>query len=328
MKVCVFGAGAVGGHLAVRLLTAHAADVSVVARGPILRAIRERGLTLHSAGQVLTATPAIATDDPSTLPPQDLVIVSIKACTLPSLADALAGLIAPQGCAVFLLNGIPWWWNHGLPGASGPLPLVDPEGNLWTRLGPENALGCVIYSPNDLKAPGVIVHDGLNRFVIGEPDRSPTARLSNAVELFRRAGVAAEASPDIRHEIWRKLVINASGNPLCALTRLTQSEMIRDPELGQLMVRVAKESIAVGAALGWDVWSEVDVEKIATSAGRKKPPGIRSSMLQDVLRKRPLEVEAQLGQIQAFARECGIAVPTIDVILPLVRGLDRSLRKA
>jgi 2-dehydropantoate 2-reductase len=324
MKVCVFGAGAVGGHVAARLSAAHADEVSVVARGARLQAIRERGLTLRSGGEEIRARPASATDEPSKLPPQDLVVVTLKAPSLPVAAESLARLLAPEGCAVFLINGIPWWWRHGLPGASGTLPLLDPEGKLWKRLGPERALGCVVYSPNEMEEPGIIVHIGGNRFVMGEPDGSSSGRLNAAVELFNRGGVVAEATADVRREIWRKLVSNASNNPLSALTGLMLGELGADEELRGLMADIMRETLAVSAALGWDLRSELDPEKIAMRPGRK--PDIRSSMSQDVLLKRPLEVEAQLGQIQAFAREAGVAVPAIDVILPLLRGLDRSLR--
>lgn len=326
MKVCVFGAGAVGGHVAARLLAAQADEVSLVARGARLQAIRERGLTLHSAGEEIKAKPAITTDDPSTLSPQDLVVVALKAPALSAAAESLARLLAPAGCAVFLLNGIPWWWRHGLPGASGTLPLLDPERKLWTRLGPERALGCVVYSPNEMEAPGIIVHIGASRFVMGEPDGSSSARLDAAVESFNRGGLVAEATTDVRREIWRKLISNASNNPLSALTRVMLGELGADPGLRRVMADVMRETLAVAAALGWDLRPEMDVEKITTRPGRK--PDIRSSMLQDVLMQRPLEVEAQLGQIRAFAREAEVTVPTIDVILPLLRGLDRSLRSS
>jgi 2-dehydropantoate 2-reductase len=324
MKVCVFGAGAVGGHVAVRLLAAGVADISIVARGATLQAARTRGLTLRSGGQEITVRPDTVTDDPATLAPQDVVIVALKAASLPAVAAALARLLSPQGCAIFLVNGIPWWWRHGLRGASGPLALVDPEGAVWTGLGPQKALGCVVYSPNEPAAPGVIEHIGANRWVIGEPDGSASARLATAVDLFNRAGLVAEAARDVRREVWRKLVSNASGNPLSGLTRLTVGELGAEPELRNVMVNIMRETLAVAAALGWDLRAEMDLDKIALRADRK--PGTRSSMLQDVLARRPLEIEAQLGQIQAFAREAGIAVPTIDIVLPLVRGLDRALQ--
>jgi 2-dehydropantoate 2-reductase len=326
MKVCVFGAGAVGGHVAARLAAKNAAEISVVTRGAQLQAIRERGITLDSEGTIITGKPAVATDQPASLPPQDIVIVALKTTTLPASADAIARLIGDQGCAVFLLNGIPWWWHHGLPGPSVPLPLLDPDGALWNRVGPQRTVGSVVYSPNDVKAPGIIEHRGFNRFLFGELDGSSSARLKTVVELFERGGMKAEATPDIRRQIWRKLTTNAAGNPLCALTRLTLGQMGMDPGLSELMTEVAREVMAVAAALGWDISSEIDLAKVAARTEHK--PAVRSSMLQDMLLKRPLEAEAHLGQVQAFAREKNVAVPAIDVVLPLLRGLDRALQES
>ena len=324
MKVCVFGAGAIGGHVAVRLLAAGADEISVIARGAQLQAMRERGLTLHSGGKEITARPEVATDDPSTLPAQDLVVVALKAHAVPGAAAAIARLIAPGGCAVFLLNGIPWWWRHGLPGASGALPLLDPDSALWTQVKPERALGCMVLGPNDVVAPGVIVHTGVFRLTLGEPDGSSSARLDAAIGMFRRGGIDTVMASDLRRDIWNKLASNASGSSLCALTRLDLGSLASDPELFTLSVDVMQEVLAVAAALGWDLRAEVDVETVA----RRGKPGQRPSMLQDVLKGRPLEVEAHLGQVQAFAREAGVAAPAIDIILPLLRGLDRVLQKA
>ncbi|MGZ8269200.1 MAG: ketopantoate reductase family protein [Burkholderiales bacterium] len=325
MKVCVFGAGAVGGHLAARLSAANHAEVSVVARGAQLQAIAERGLLLKSRGQEIRGEPARATDDPTSLPPQDVVLVTMKAHVLPPLADAIARVAAPHGSVVFFLNGIPWWWRHGASGPRGPLPLLDPEGALWTKLR-ERTLGCVVYSPNDLEAPGVIVHSGGNRYVMGEPDGTASARLKAVVDLFCRSGLPAEVSPDVRREIWRKLMSNASTNPLAALTRLGISDIGADEELRAVSIALKNETLAVAAAIGWDLREEMDVEKHARRA--VSPGAPRPSMLQDALQGKPLEVEAHLGQTQAFAREAGVPVPCIDVVLPILRGLDRSLRAA
>ena len=132
MKVCIFGAGAVGGHIATRLINAGADEISIVARGAMLKAIRERGITLRSNGkEEIHVKPKSATDDPSTLPPQDVVLVTVKAYALGAAAPAIAKLLAPNGIAVFLLNGIPWWFQHGFKGATGTLPLLDPDGALW-----------------------------------------------------------------------------------------------------------------------------------------------------------------------------------------------------
>lgn len=324
MKICVFGAGALGGHLAARLSAANQAEVSVVARGPQLEAIRKQGVLLKSGGEEIRGRPDAATDDPASLPKQDVVLVTLKAHAIPALAETIERLLAPQGCAVFMLNGLTWWWQHGRKDAR-PLPLLDPEGALWTRLR-ERALGCVAYSPNEVVSPGVVVHIGANRWVIGEPTDEKTTRAQAIVGLFNKSGLTAEIPADLRLEVWRKLVGNAAGNSLAALTRLGHYELASDPDIRILSIGIMRETLDVAAALGWDLRKEIDVEK---HAGRASPgPSSPPSMLQDVVLGRSLEVEAHIGQTQAFARELGVPVPTIDVVLPLVRGLDRSLRAA
>jgi 2-dehydropantoate 2-reductase len=324
MNICIFGAGAVGSHVAARLAAAKTDTISVVARGAHLKAIRERGITLrHYGGEEIIGRLAVATDDPSSLPPQDILIVALKATALPGVAATLEQLLAPGGWAVFLLNGIPWWWPQGLPGNRGPLKLLDPEGALWNRLR-QRALGCVVNSPNDLIEPGVVVHVGRHRFTFGEPDGSTSERVNRTAEAFRHGGMEAAVSRDLRREIWNKLLLNASANPLSALTHLSPVDLGADPDLHRLMANLMRETLDVAAALGWDLRHEVDVEQLASRKDRIQ--GVRLSMMQDVANRRPLEVEAILGQTQAFAREAGVAVPTIDVILPLLRGLDQSLR--
>lgn len=328
MKVCVFGAGAVGCHIAARMSAAGAAEVSVIARGPNLQAIRSQGILLKSGSEEIRGKPAAATDDPSTLPKQDVVIVTLKAHAVPGLAAEIEKLLAPQGVAVFMLNGLTWWWHQGRPGqarggAQGVLPLLDPQSELWSRLR-EKTLGCVIYSPNEVVSPGVVSHIGANRWVIGEPSDEVTPRLQAVIDLFCKSGLPAEAPKDLRAEVWRKLMNNASGNSLAALTRLGHYEISTDPGVKALGIAIMRETLEVAAALGWDLRREVDPEKIASRAqpGPSSPP----SMLQDILLGRPLEVEAHLGQTQAFARDKGVATPTIDVVLPLLRGLDKSQR--
>lgn len=334
MKVCVFGAGAVGGHLAARLAS-HAAgqtdgpEISVVARGAHLAAIREGGIRLrNNAGESWHARIAQATDKPESLPAQDVVLVALKAVSLPAQAEAIGRLLAPGGVAVFLNNGIPWWWNHGaqgLAGAGQPLPLLDPDAALWREVGPGRALGAVVYSPNEVEAPGAIFHRNRehNRFIVGtpraagEPQRQQLARV---VELLRDAGLAAEASEDLCCEIWLKLLVNAAGNPVSALTCLSTGDRAADPELSQLSRGIAAEIAAIANALGWPIAASV----VEAAAGVGKAQSLRPSMLQDVLLGRPMEVEALLGQPQRFAREAGVATPIIDVLLPLLRGRDRA----
>lgn len=325
MKVCVFGAGAVGTHIGARLAATNNADVSVVARGAQLDAIRKQGLVLKSGKDEIRGKPKTATNDPASLPQQDVVLVTLKGHALPALASTLERLVAPQGAIVFMLNGIPWWWRHARTGTQGPLPLLDPQGELWTRLR-EKALGCVVYSPNELEAPGVVLHQGGNRWVIGEPSDKKTPRLQAVVDLFSKSGLPADIPSDLRAEVWRKLVGNASGNTLSALTQRTHYEISIDPDLKRISLNIMRETLDVAAALGWELHGEVDIEKIASRA--QPGAGPKPSMLQDVLLGRPVEVESHIGQTQAFARELGMPVPTIDFSLALLRGLDRSLRAA
>lgn len=321
MRVCVFGAGAVGTHVAARLAAADSDEVAVIARGAHLEAIRRSGLTLRTNGKVIASRPARATNDPASLPPHDVVLVTLKTTSLPAAASAIARLLTPDGFAVFLNNGITWWWPHGLPRGRGPLPLLDPHGTLWTQLR-TRALGCVVNSPNEILEPGVVLHSGRCRFTLGEPDGTITARLETAAEVFRRGGMDVLLSTDLRREIWGKLLLNASTNTLSALTRLSPFGLVDDPPLRTMMKAIMRETLDVAAALGWDLKADTDVEELSQRSDRR--PGPRVSMLQDVMLGRPLEVEALLGQTQAFAQEAGVMVPTIDIILPLLRGLDRS----
>ena len=193
MKVCIFGAGAIGGHIGARIAAAKSADLSVIARGSQLEAIRKNGLTLRSGDKEFNGKPAAATDDPSSLANQDLVIVTLKGHALPGIAATVEKMLSPQGTVLFPLNGIPWWWNHGRPDGKGALPLLDPDGELWTRLR-ERTLGCVIYSPNEVVSPGVVLHIGGNRWVIGEPSDQKTPRAQAVVDLLSKSGLPAEVS--------------------------------------------------------------------------------------------------------------------------------------
>ncbi|WP_395453762.1 ketopantoate reductase family protein (plasmid) [Azospirillum melinis] len=333
-RICIFGAGAVGSHVAAKLLHAGVPGVGVVARGPHLAAMRGHGLTFRSDREEFRVAVPVATDDPSTLPPQDVVVVTLKAPALPPAAGALARLLAPGGVAVFLLNGIPWWWNHGLregglPEGGGPLPLLDPDAALWRNVGPARALGGVVMSPNEIVEPGVVVHGAHSRFTIGEPDGGDSPRARGLVELFTGAGMPALLSTDIRTDIWRKLLVNAPGNPLAALTRLSAKDRAADPELAELGRRIAGEVAGTARALGYDLPPHGDAadpmaDSMVWAATRSET---RPSMLQDVLLGRSTEVECLLGQVQAFARERSVATPVIDIVLPILRGLDRSLRR-
>lgn len=332
MDVCIYGTGAIGGFLAARLIAGGKAKVSVIARGPQLQAIKEKGLQLLSASGDAQGRPAYATDRPADLPPQDVVFVTLKAYALSAAVPDLLRLLKPEGFVVFVNNGIPWWWKHG-QSKPAALPLLDPDGTLWNTLTPARSVGCVVYAPNEVIEPGVIRHNGPNRWILGEPDGALSPRLQGVVELMSAAGLGAEAATDLRREVWMKLLRNAPVNTLCALTRLPLSELALDPQAMVIADRIVDELTAVAAVHGSNIEEQAALTKESTRRGGGmpgKPPikGMRPSMLQDALAGRPMEVDAILGQLQAFAAEAGIPCPAIDAVLPLIRGLDRSIRAA
>ncbi|MEC5386436.1 2-dehydropantoate 2-reductase [Uliginosibacterium sp. H3] len=328
MNICVYGAGAVGGNVAARLAATFPGDISVVARGAHLQAIRERGVILRTPTDEIVGRPVIATDNPAELPPQDLIVVGLKAHSLGSEAERIARLRKPDVPVLFLTNGIPWWWSHGLGNSaskSGTLELLDANQKLWNVLGSDAVLGGVVYSPNEVSEPGVITNHGPTRFVIGEPSGVSTPRLAATIAAFKAAGLNPEVAADIRRVIWKKLLLNASGNPISALTRLTGRQRAETPGLPDLVRKVMSEVLDVAASLGWDLRQDEDVQAILQSGGPSTSRDNRSSMLQDTLAGRRLEVDALLGQVQAFARQQNVATPTLDVVLPLLRGLDKSI---
>ena len=324
MKICVYGAGAIGGHMAARLIARGNADISVVARGAHLDAIRSDGLWLESGGKRLGGRPVAATDDPGTLPRQDIVFVTLKANATPQAAGALDRLAGPEGTVVFYANGIPWWWRASTP-TPGPLPLVDPGAALWNAVGPDRVLGGVVYSGNELLRPGVVNHRGSNNWPVGEPSGAITDRVRTVAGLLSEAGMAATAIPDIRHEVLRKLARNICGNPISALTRLPGWTNHGETGIVAVAKAILVEMLAVCAGMGFDLRAEIDPDELVKPEGRVSG---RSSMLQDVELGRPVEAEAILGQMQAFGGEQGIATPTIDTVVALLRCLDLSIREA
>ncbi|MES2188450.1 MAG: 2-dehydropantoate 2-reductase [Pseudomonadota bacterium] len=329
MKVCVFGAGAVGGYLAAQLGKAPGVELFIVARGANLKAIQDNGIRVQSKDGQWSARPVAATDKPETLPPQDIVFVTLKSTAQAGSAAAIAALLAPDGHVVFVNNGIPWWWNHGLPNAgdAGPLPLLDEGGALWNLL-PARTLGCVVYSANEVVAPGVVQHNGNNRWVIGEPDNSSSERVQRTVATMLAGGLGAEASTDMRREVFAKLMRNAAFNTICALTGLPVEWLTEDPSLKALVGAVIGEMKAIAAALG------IDASEAAEAARRfkKRPEGMtleqgqKPSMLQDAIARRPMEVEAILGQVCEFATQTGTPCPSARTLLALLRGLDARMK--
>lgn len=320
MKIAVFGAGAIGGFLAVKLKQA-GAEVSVVARGPHLAAMRAHGLTLKSGGT--TATVQLpCTDKAEDLGHQDYVVVTLKANALPGAAAEIAKLMGPQTALVTGINGIPYWYFHGLDGAwrDRVVESVDPGGRLWQLLPPRQAIGCIVYPAAEVIEPGVIEHTYGNRFSLGEPDGSKSSRIEALSQMLTRAGLKAPIRNNIRDEIWVKLWGNLAFNPLSALTASTLDRLAFRPELRAVARTMMTEAQAVAEALGARFAVSMD-KRIdgAGEVGAHKP-----SMLQDLERGRPMEIDALLGVVIELAQLTGQKTPCCETILALVRERARQ----
>ncbi|MGC2415680.1 MAG: 2-dehydropantoate 2-reductase [Stellaceae bacterium] len=320
MKMAVFGAGAVGGHLAARIgagAEAAGIEISAVARGAQLAAIRERGITLW-IGAERYSSPIRATDRSETLGVQDVVFVALKSSVLPTAAPGIVPLLGPDTAIVFAMNGIPWWYLYRCPENGLPRPdlsLLDPGGVLERTIGLERVIGCMINSANEVIEPGVIRNSPgtLNKFTLGEPDGSISRRVQAISAAFERAGVAAPISTDIRVEIWDKLLRNLSTSPICALTGEPIGVIGRHDELFALAKALMAEGLATARAHG--ITPEVTVER---AYGRRPTTSHKSSMLQDFERGRPPEIDGILTAVQAFARAAGVATPHLDTVTALV----------
>lgn len=320
MKICIYGAGAIGGYLAVCLEQA-GHEVSVVARGPHLEAIRERGLTLRIDGEDRVARVACS-DDPADLAPQDYVIITLKAHSIPAIADRLPALFHDDTAVVTAVNGLPWWYFHRLEGPleGTRLESVDPGGVLWDTIGPERAIGCVVYPACEVPEPGVIEHVEGDRFTLGEPSGERTDRVMALSQAMREAGLKAPVKPRLRDEIWIKLWGNVSFNPISALTRATLDRICADDEVRALACLMMLEAQAIGEAAGANFAIDVD----RRIAGAAAVGAHKTSMLQDLERGRPMEIDALVGSVQELGRLTGLATPKIDSVLALVRLLARE----
>jgi 2-dehydropantoate 2-reductase len=314
MKIAIFGAGAIGGYLAVKLHQA-GAEVSVIARGPHLAAMRERGLTLKSDGKMMTVH-LPCTDKAEDAGPQDYVIVTLKANGLAPAAPQIAKLMGPQTALVTGINGVPYWYFYGLDGPwrDRRIESVDPGGRLWDLLPPRQAIGCIVYPAAEVIEPGVIEHTYGNRFTLGEPDGSKSPRVEALSQMLVKAGLKAPVRTNIRDEIWVKLWGNLAFNPMSALTSSTLDRLAFRPELRAVARGMMEEAQAVGEALGAKF--SVSIDKRMDGAG--EVGAHKTSMLQDLERGRPIEIDALLGVVIELAELTGKQTPLCKAILALV----------
>ena len=323
MKVCVVGAGAIGGYMAVRIAQA-GHDVSVIARGPHLAAIRAYGLKLIEADQELVVTNLTATDNIRDLGPQDVVLLALKAHQIEAVVEDLSVLLEPKTVLVTLQNGIPWWYFQKLdsPYAGRVVKTVDPTGVLFNKIDPDRLVGCIAYPAATIAEPGVIQHVEGNRFPVGELDGSESDRVNQVSTLFTEAGFKARVLTDIRSEIWLKLWGNLTFKPISALKHATLEDICQYHQESALAEAMMTEAQTIGERLG--AGFRVPMER--RIAGAESVGKHKTSMLQDVEVGKPLEIDGMLGVVVELAEITEVDVPTLRALYACVSLLNKTIQ--
>jgi len=320
MEICIFGAGAIGGHLAARLHRA-GANVSVLARGAHLAAIKTNGLVVHAVDGIHHAA-VRAASDPAQLDPQDVVFVTVKAPALPAVAASIGPLLKSDTPVVFVTNGIPWWYFECFPGPlrGRSLPRVDPDDALRRALGPGRAIGGVVYSASAVTAPGVVeVEQPRSRFILGEPDDTLSDRVQTLAAMISKGGISGEATSSIRTEIWNKLISNLAGGTLAVLTGSAPKWIYAEPAVEQAALRVMQEAEAIARALGANPTTN-HTGRIANHRSMDHKP----SILQDLELGRPMEIDGMFDAPLALARLAGLEAPTLELLVALCKVRART----
>jgi len=319
-RVCVVGAGAVGGMIGARLAAA-GVKTSALARGATLESLRRNGWRLHERGREIAA-PVTASDDAAELGPQDVVVVAVKAQSLPGLAPSLSPLIGSETVVVPAMNGVPWWFCDGLGGPvdGKRLRSVDPDGAVAAALPPSQVVGCVVHLSASTSEPGLTVHGSRESLIVGEPRGGTSPRLDTVADLFQRGGFDVTVSERIQDDVWFKLWGNMTMNPISVLTGTTMDHIVDDDLVIGLLRAIMLEAREVGARIGTPVRQDVD-ERIAIT--RTMGP-VRTSMLQDAEAGRPLELDALVGAVRELAQAVDVPTPFTDALLGLTRVAARA----
>ncbi|PGH58792.1 2-dehydropantoate 2-reductase [Azospirillum palustre] len=325
MRIAVVGAGAVGGALAGYLAATGRHDVSLLARGAHLAAIRERGLTVRTPTGTLSSRPQ-ASDDASDLGHQDMVIVTVKGHGLPALAPSFPALCGPETLVVAAQNGVPWWYLYGAGDDVTPEPLevVDPGGAVWSAIGPERVAACVMeVLPARIVEPGIVAHTATPVLALGAPRPGDHAeKLAALAKSFNAAGATARLPADIRVPLWSKLMLNMAVGPTSVLTGATMGAMEQAPGMAAVQGRLMRECLAVARAWGVDLPDDVD-ERLGRGSG---VPGHKPSMLQDFEAGRSMEIDPIVTAVLELARRRGMPVPTIETLWALTALKERAAR--
>lgn len=321
MKICIYGAGAIGGYMGL-MMAEGGADVSLIARGAHLAAIRENGLKIQFKDGTEKVSKLPASDNPADFGPQDYVIVGLKAHQAWEVADQMTPLFGPETAVVTAQNGVPWWYFHGFEGQYQDLRIesVDPDDRQWQAIGPERAIGCTVYPAAEITEPGVIKHIYGDRFGLGEPTREMTPRVTALAEVMEKGGLVPKVYPDIRNDIWLKLWGNLCFNPISALTHATLDVVATDPGTRKIAWHMMHEAETIARRIG--VHFRVDIERRINGAARVGAH--RTSMLQDLDKGRAIELDALLTAVQEMGRLTDVDTPYIDTVLALTQQMGRS----
>ena len=320
MKIAIYGAGAIGGFLGARLAASGQHQVTAIARGATLEALRRHGWRLHSADPAVhleSAVPAIATDDPASAGPQELVVIAVKGPALAAVAAGIAPLLAPGTVVLPAMNGVPWWFCHGLPGpaAGASLESVDPGGLVAAAIPLARVVGCVVHASTATPEPGLVRHQKGRQLIIGEPLGGVSDRVRALQATLQAAGLDIVASPRIQADVWYKLWGNLTTNPITAMTGATVDRLLADELVRRFCTDAMQEAKDVGARLGCPVeQTPQQRHQITASLG-----AFRTSMLQDVEAGRPLELDAIVGAVRELAQRVGVPTPSIDALFGLAR---------
>jgi 2-dehydropantoate 2-reductase len=322
VKVCIVGAGAIGGYLAVRIANA-GHNVSVIARGPHLAAIKARGMKLIEENDEFVAENLTATEFVGELGPMDVVLLALKAHQIVPIVNDMSVLLGPNTVIVTLQNGIPWWYFQNFAGdyANRVVETVDPGGLLFNSIDPDRLIGCIAYPATTISKPGVIQHIEGNRFPVGELSGMKTERVQMVSDLFAESGFKSRIIDDIRSEIWLKLWGNLTFNPISALSHSTLVDICQFPLTRQLAATMMTEAQTVGERLG--AHFRIPIEK--RIAGAESVGKHKTSMLQDVEAGKPVEIESMLGAVIELAEVTGVQTPTLRAIYACVSLLDKTL---
>ncbi|MFZ2649570.1 MAG: 2-dehydropantoate 2-reductase [Burkholderiaceae bacterium] len=319
MKVCIIGAGAIGGFIGTRLAVAGRAELSALARGATLAALREHGWRTESGGTLMQAD-ARATDNPAELGPQDLIIIAVKGPALTAVAQGITPLLAPHTMVMPAMNGVPWWFCDAVQGiAAAPLQSVDPGGVVARSIAMSRVVGCVVHASAAAPEPGFVQHRMGKGLIVGEPAGGKSERVQRIAELLVHAGFDVTHSGNIRYDIWYKLWGNLTMNPVSAITGASIDRVLADPLVREYCSAAMREAAAIGARIGCPI-EETPADRHAVTA---KLGAFKSSMLQDVEAGRTIELDAIVGAVLEIAQRLGVDAPNIGALFGLTRLFGR-----